>query len=73
MNASHESLRDLYQCSHPDLDKLVTIGEEFRYGARLTGAGYVYKYVFIHVINKYFKVGRMLRGAHFSRKCSKVY
>lgn len=39
MTASHNSLRDLYNCSHPDLDKLVTIGKEFRYGARLTGAG----------------------------------
>ncbi|XP_059469547.1 N-acetylgalactosamine kinase [Neocloeon triangulifer] len=40
MNASHASLKDLYQCSHPDLDKLVTIGEKFRFGARLTGAGW---------------------------------
>lgn len=40
MTASHDSLRDLYDCSHPDLDRLVTIGNEFRYGARLTGAGY---------------------------------
>ena len=39
MTASHNSLRDLYECSHPYLDRLVTIGKEFRYGARLTGAG----------------------------------
>ncbi|CAB3375189.1 Hypothetical predicted protein [Cloeon dipterum] len=40
MNSSHASLKDLYECSHPGLDKLVSIGENLRYGARLTGAGW---------------------------------
>lgn len=41
MNQSHASCRDLYECSHPQLDRLValaTIGPGC-FGARLTGAG----------------------------------
>lgn len=42
MTESHESLKILYECSHPQLDKLVTCClEQGAYGARLTGAGYV--------------------------------
>lgn len=42
MNDSHASCRDLYQCSHPDLDRLVEIctAQPGAYGARLTGAGW---------------------------------
>ena len=39
---SHESLRDLYECSHPNLDWLVerSLREPGVRGARLTGAGW---------------------------------
>ena len=39
---SHQSLRDLYECSHPNLDWLVerAIVEPGVHGARLTGAGW---------------------------------
>ncbi|XP_044269352.1 N-acetylgalactosamine kinase [Tribolium madens] len=40
MSKSHESLRDLYECSHPQLDRLVELSRELTYGARLTGAGW---------------------------------
>lgn len=40
MIESHESLRDLYECSHPQLDRLVELSRDLTYGARLTGAGW---------------------------------
>jgi galactokinase len=39
MCQSHESLQKLYECSHPNLDKLVQLGEGKALGSRLTGAG----------------------------------
>lgn len=41
MRESHRSLKELYECSHPNLDRLVAISDEFGVGARLTGAGYI--------------------------------
>lgn len=42
MNQSHDSLRDLYQVSTPQLDLLVEIAKDLPgcYGSRLTGAGF---------------------------------
>jgi galactokinase len=42
MNASHASLRDLYEVSCPELDAMVTLAQSLPgcYGARLTGAGF---------------------------------
>ncbi|XP_055611052.1 N-acetylgalactosamine kinase [Uranotaenia lowii] len=40
MKQSHDSLKTLYECSHPNLDKLVEISQTFGIGARLTGAGW---------------------------------
>lgn len=42
MNASHDSLRDLYEASHADLDRLVDTarGIDGVLGSRLTGAGW---------------------------------
>jgi galactokinase len=42
MNASHVSLRDLYEVSCPELDMLAGIAQHLEgcYGARLTGAGF---------------------------------
>lgn len=43
MHASHASLKNLYECSHPNLDRIVMLTEKFGIkGVRLTGAGYVY-------------------------------
>lgn len=41
MTQSHESLRDLYECSHPSLDQIVeTALKAGALGSRLTGAGW---------------------------------
>jgi galactokinase len=42
MNASHASLRDLYEVSSPELDQMVDLlrAQAGCYGARLTGAGF---------------------------------
>ncbi|PKO07286.1 MAG: galactokinase [Chloroflexi bacterium HGW-Chloroflexi-3] len=42
MKASHNSLRDLYEVSTPELDLLVSIANKINgcYGSRLTGAGF---------------------------------
>ena len=42
LNASHASLRDDFEVSTPDLDRLVTAGQEDRdvFGARMTGGGF---------------------------------
>jgi N-acetylgalactosamine kinase len=39
MRASHRSLKQLYECSHPNLDRLVELSDKLGVGARLTGAG----------------------------------
>lgn len=41
MTESHRSLKDDYECSHPQLDKLVELSLHAKaLGARLTGAGW---------------------------------
>ncbi|XP_040157802.1 N-acetylgalactosamine kinase-like [Anopheles arabiensis] len=40
MKQSHESLRTLYECSHENLDQIVTISDRLGVGTRLTGAGW---------------------------------
>ncbi|CAG9857983.1 unnamed protein product [Phyllotreta striolata] len=40
MSESHRSLRDLYECSAPELDRLVEMSKGYALGARLTGAGW---------------------------------
>lgn len=39
MVESHSSTQYLYECSHPQIDKIVACSKEIAYGARLTGAG----------------------------------
>jgi len=54
MDASHSSLRDLYQCSHPDLEELVALCKrEGAYGCKLTGAGYILHIVYLLGSNYY--------------------
>ncbi|XP_053956537.1 N-acetylgalactosamine kinase [Anastrepha ludens] len=40
MRQSHQSLKELYECSHVDLDRLIALSDAFGVGARLTGAGW---------------------------------
>ncbi|XP_017840579.2 N-acetylgalactosamine kinase [Drosophila busckii] len=40
MQQSHHSLRELYECSHPDLERLVALSTKQGVSARVTGAGW---------------------------------
>ncbi|XP_064552411.1 N-acetylgalactosamine kinase [Drosophila montana] len=40
MQQSHQSLRELYECSHPDLERLVALSVKQGVSARVTGAGW---------------------------------
>ncbi|GLH01087.1 N-acetylgalactosamine kinase [Gryllus bimaculatus] len=40
MQASHQSLAKLYECSHPQLDQLIEVASKYALGCRLTGAGW---------------------------------
>ncbi|XP_063241053.1 N-acetylgalactosamine kinase [Bacillus rossius redtenbacheri] len=40
MGQSHVSLETLYECSHPELDRLVALSKGSALGCRLTGAGW---------------------------------
>lgn len=40
MSSSHESLKELYECSHDNLDRLVNLSKEMNVHSRLTGAGW---------------------------------
>ncbi|XP_030751450.1 N-acetylgalactosamine kinase [Sitophilus oryzae] len=40
MSQSHQSLKDLYECSHPQLDRIVELARGVTLGTRLTGAGW---------------------------------
>ncbi|EDW19512.1 N-acetylgalactosamine kinase [Drosophila mojavensis] len=40
MQQSHHSLRELYECSHPDLERLVALSVKQGVSARVTGAGW---------------------------------
>jgi len=60
MKASHNSLRDLYEVSTPELDLLVSIANDINgcYGSRLTGAGFggcIVSLVKTESINKFVK------------------
>ncbi|KAJ8970738.1 hypothetical protein NQ317_004886 [Molorchus minor] len=71
MLESHASLRDLYECSHPQLDRLVDLSKNFTLGTRLTGAGWggctvslllrdnVDKYVSFLIENFYKSLGKV--------------
>ena len=40
MRASHKSLDEQFECSHPNLNEMVNISDGLGIGSRLTGAGY---------------------------------
>lgn len=40
MRQSHQSLRELYECSHPDVERLIKISNKLDVSARVTGAGW---------------------------------
>ncbi|KAF7272620.1 hypothetical protein GWI33_014632 [Rhynchophorus ferrugineus] len=40
MSRSHESLKELYECSHEALDRIVDLAKGLTLGTRLTGAGW---------------------------------
>lgn len=40
MNESQDSCREVYECSCPEIDRIVDISRPFSLGSRLTGAGW---------------------------------
>ncbi|KAL1517013.1 hypothetical protein ABEB36_000834 [Hypothenemus hampei] len=40
MSESHDSLKNLYECSHQQLDRIVDLAKRYTLGTRLTGAGW---------------------------------
>lgn len=62
MSQSHCSLRDKYQCSHPALDRLVSVAlEAGALGSRLTGAGWGGCIITLVEASKYTTVFERLR------------
>lgn len=73
MNKSHESCRDLYECSHPDLDELVSIAlEAGAIGSRLTGAGWGGCCVSLVMENKVCEFMNVVRRKYYEKK-QKLY
>jgi len=74
MNASHDSLRDDYEVSAPELDVLVDAARTVDgvYGARMTGGGFGGSIVVLARRDAVAPLGRALESAYGSRFESKV-
>lgn len=77
MTESHVSLKDLYECSHVELDKLVAVCSiSGALGARLTGAGYrLLRFYFLIIFLRiyysvfFFQLGRLRCCISSARRC----
>jgi galactokinase len=78
MVASHQSLRDYYEVSTPELDLLVEIAMDYNpavFGARLTGAGFGGCVVALAETSRAKNIGKqiMLRYQNATKKIGKAY
>lgn len=70
MSASHESLKNLYECSHPNLDHLVDLSKKMGIHSRLTGAGWGGCIVALCPKDKVEDYIKMLTEEFYSKQCN---
>lgn len=70
MSASHESLKNLYECSHPNLDHLVDLSKKMGIHSRLTGAGWGGCIVALCPKDKAEDYIKMLKDDFYSKQCN---
>lgn len=70
MSASHESLKNLYECSHPNLDHLVDLSKKMGIHSRLTGAGWGGCILALCPKDKSEDYIKMLKDDFYSKQCN---
>ncbi|XP_041975853.1 N-acetylgalactosamine kinase [Aricia agestis] len=71
MSRSHASLKELYECSHENLDSLVDISQKMNVHARVTGAGWggcIVALCHKDKVNDYIEA---LKEEYYVKKCNK--
>lgn len=70
MSNSHTSLKELYECSHANLDHLVNLSKEMNVHSRLTGAGWGGCIIALCPKEKVDKYIEMLKESYYVKHCN---